>query len=295
MRNIGHVDQTEQAERFIGHLAALGIEGAWRPEDSGASVWTLNEDDLSKAEEELIRFKADPSIALPAPKANKNKPADPNDRARVVDVRSEIFSKRDKIGSVTLFLIIASIMATIVMSVPGAVGVVRALYFSEYMGRHFPEISGGEVWRLVTPIFMHGGIMHLAFNMLWVYQLGGMIEKNEGSRYFGLFALSVAVLVNTAQYLVAGPLFVGMSGVVYAMLGYIWAMERYEAGSKYQIAQETVVIMLIWMGICLVGLIPGVANTQHVAGFLIGVFWGFLRSGEIKTRLRRRRYKRPSS
>lgn len=294
MRNIGQLDQTDLAEKFIGHLAALGIEGAWRPEDKGASVWTLNEDDLERAEAEFTHFVADPSIAKPAPKEYKNPASNPHDRARVVDVRSEIFGRGNRFGPITLFLIVASIMATILAGIPSAVGVVRALYYSEYMGRHFPEIASGEVWRLVTPIFMHGGIMHLAFNMLWVYQLGGMIEKNEGSRYLALFSLITAVMVNTAQYLVSGPLFVGMSGVVYAMLGYIWAMERYQAGSAYAIAQETVVIMLIWMGVCLVGLIPGVANTQHVGGFIIGVAWGFLRSGEVKTRLRRRRLKRPS-
>jgi GlpG protein len=292
VRKIGHLDQA-QAERFTGHLAALGIESAWRPEDDGASVWTIDEDDMEAAEAELVRFKADPSIAKTAPKTAKPAKtlADAADRSRFVDVRREVFAKSGSVGSFTKFLIIASIMATIVASTKEGEGAMLSLYYSEYISPMFKELREGQVWRLVTPIFMHAGILHLGFNMLWLYQLGGMIERHEGTRYFATFALVTAVCVNTAQYLISGPNFVGMSGVVYALLGYIWMMSRYQAGTRYEIDQSTVTFMIIWLVVCLVGIIPNVANTQHVGGFAIGIAWGYLRSGDLKSRLRRRRYK----
>jgi GlpG protein len=84
----------------------------------------------------------------------------------------------------------------------------------------------------------------------------------------------------------------GMSGVVYGLLGYIWMMSKYKAGTQYGLPQQTVGFMLIWLVICLIGLIPNVANTQHVVGLLLGVTWGFLRSGRLSELRRQAKFKR---
>jgi GlpG protein len=89
----------------------------------------------------------------------------------------------------------------------------------------------------------------------------------------------------------AGAGFLGMSGVVYALFGYVWMMARYQPATRYVLARETVIVMLVWLGVCLVGLIPGVANTEHVAGLIVGVVWGFLRSGFLGTMSRRRKWR----
>src|SRR3989441_11798364 len=83
----------------------------------------------------------------------------------------------------------------------------------------------------------------------------------------------------SGTYIVSGPLFVGMSGVVYGLLGYIWMMTRFQVGTRYMLSEQTVMFMLLWLGLCLVGIIPHVANTEHVVGMLLGVAWGFVRSG----------------
>jgi GlpG protein len=195
-------------------------------------------------------------------------------------------------GQVTTTMIAISILLTLLSGSPRAMPLVRALYFSEYFGSSFPEIMHGQVWRLVTPIFLHGGILHLVFNMMWLYQLGGAIETLEGSRYFALMTLVFAAIVNTSQYLVSGPNFLGMSGVVYALLGYIWMMSRYKAGTQYALAPGTVAFMVAWMVLCMIGVIGNVANTQHFVGFVIGTVWGFLHSGQIATLRRRARYRK---
>jgi membrane associated rhomboid family serine protease len=53
--------------------------------------------------------------------------------------------------------------------------------------------------------------------------------------------------------------------------------------------------MLLWLGLCLVGIIPHVANTEHVVGMLLGVVWGFVRSGGWGQMRRRRRWHRQIS
>ena len=108
---------------------------------------------------------------------------------------------------------------TLLANLPAFAPLTAKLYFSEYLGTSFPEIRAGQVWRLVTPIFLHAGVLHLVFNMLWLYQLGGQIEAQESSGYFAVMVLVLAVICNTGQYVVSGPLFIGMSGVVYGLLG----------------------------------------------------------------------------
>ena len=110
--------------------------------------------------------------------------------------------------------------------------------------------------------------------MLWLYQLGGQIETQESSRYVAIMVLVFASICNTAQYIVSGPLFVGMSGVVYGLLGYIWMMTLPGGNTIYSVGANGEMFMLLWLGLCLVGIIPHVANTEHVVGILLGVAWG---------------------
>lgn len=294
MRQVGDSLERQAAEKFQGFLVNQGTESILRDDEGDrVSVWVLDEDRIPAASEHYVRFIANPSdpafAATTKVQATTSRPAD---RARVVDVRNEVFrQERFGTGNVTFTLIVISIALTLASKAPNAAQLIRSLYYSEFMSRQFPEIMSGQVWRLVTPIFLHAGLLHLVFNMMWLHQLGGAIERNEGSRYFLFMTLLTAIIVNTSQYLISGPLFLGMSGVVYMLFGYVWMMSKYKAGSSYALNQQTVVIMLVWLVVCLVGLIPNTANTQHVMGLITGVAWGFLRSGQISTIRRRRRFR----
>ena len=88
--------------------------------------------------------------------------------------------------------------------------------------QELPEVRRGEVWRLVTPIFIHLNLLHIFFNMIWTRDLGTAIEIRRGSlRYVGL-VLFCAVVSNYAQNVITGPGFGGMSGVGYGLFGYIF-------------------------------------------------------------------------
>jgi GlpG protein len=143
-------------------------------------------------------------------------------------------------------------------------------------------VRRGEVWRLVTPIFLHLGPWHLLFNMALFYRLGGMIEGKRGSLRFGLLVLLSALLSNFAQFYIpslANPLraydgFAGMSGVVYALFGYIWMKSRYEPAAELYIHPNTVVLLLLWLAACSLGFIGGIANWAHGMGLVIGLAIG---------------------
>src|SRR5262249_44828674 len=70
-----------------------------------------------------------------------------------------------------------------------------------------PEVRYGEVWRLVTPILIHFGPIHLLFNMMMLYPLGSAIEMRRGSWRFLMLVLVLAVTSNLAEYYLGHPRF----------------------------------------------------------------------------------------
>lgn len=291
MRLAGETGERRAAERFVRALAAEGIEATCREETpTRFGIWVMEDAQLATAQARFEEFLANPTDprfdAKPAlPKR------DARSRARIFR-RDEIFGSVGTLeGPLTLALTGICIFIAAARMVPNREGSFHWLMYSEQSDFWaFTEIAKGEVWRLVTPALLHGDALHLVFNMLWLLQFGGVIERTEGTFYLAALFLVSAALSNTAQYMVSGPHFVGMSGVVYALFGYIWGMSRYSNTVRYGVPPQTSRVMFIWLLLCIF-IIPGVANTAHVVGLLVGIAWAFLRSGKWGNDRRRRKFR----
>lgn len=292
MRKVGEVQTREAGERFQAFLAHEKIANDLREGDPGFfAIWVHDEDLLQVASAYFEAFLANPDEQRFQVRRPSAEPTPEKTKTRRTSVPTYYEFGNMAAGKLTIALVALCVLATVLANLPNGINLTRLLYFSEFYGSGFPEIRDGEVWRLITPIFLHGGWLHLIFNMMWLFQLGGMIEILESAWRLLALTLVLAILANTSQYLISGPNFVGMSGVVYGLLGYIWMMSRHAAGTRYEMPTQTVYFMIVWMVVCLVGVIGNVANAEHVTGFVVGTAWGFVRSGYIGAARRRRRYK----
>ena len=141
------------------------------------------------------------------------------------------------------------------------------------------EVKGGQVWRLVTPIFLHFSLMHILFNMMALVDLGGLIEMRKGTLRLAGLVLGSAIVSNLAQYASGGwvnPAFGGMSGVIYALFGYVWMKGRHEPAGGLYLSQRTATYMLFWLVFCMTGAVGNIANAAHVAGLAFGVVVGLV-------------------
>lgn len=139
---------------------------------------------------------------------------------------------------------------------------------------------GADWWRFITPTLLHFSWMHLVFNCLWIWEFGRRIEAALGSlNLVGLFFASAA-FSNSVQYFVSGPsIFGGMSGVVYAFMGFIWAGNALRPQWMEPLPPAIVGFMLVWLGIGMVGALEllgagAIANGAHLGGLIIGVIIG---------------------
>jgi len=187
---------------------------------------------------------------------------------------------------VTAALIAISVVVGLLSGLGSNYSVLRYFLISEY-GGGLPEIFSGQVWRLVTPIFIHFGILHIVFNLWWLYDLGSVVEQRQGPRRMIVLVLVTAALSNLAEYFWSGPGFGGMSGVVYSLLAYVWVQGELNPRAGLGLHQNIVLMMGIWFVVCWLGLVGNVANMAHTAGILVGAGLGAAYSPYFWRRLKR--------
>ena len=124
-------------------------------------------------------------------------------------------------------------------------------------------------------MILHAGVLHLAFNMLWLWEFGRRIETRQASWAMLILIIVLALVSNTAQYLFGGSIyFGGMSGVVYGLFAYIWMWQLFDPAKGLGLPGNLVFFMLLALIILTMMGLEGIADTAHIAGLLCGVVYG---------------------
>ncbi|MEQ6885931.1 rhomboid family intramembrane serine protease [Salicola sp. Rm-C-2C1-2] len=137
-----------------------------------------------------------------------------------------------------------------------------------------------QLWRLLTPDLLHFSLMHLIFNGVMLWFLGSQIEAMDGRRHMVTLVLVTSLGGNIPQFLLSGPLFGGLSGVVYGVLGYVWLSNQRRP--RFQFPPALMTVAVVWL---LIGLTPlteallgaSMANAAHLGGLLSGLAYGLVR------------------
>jgi GlpG protein len=287
MRQIGSLANEAQARFFTDFLLSRDIRSHLEAEpDRTWSIWIRDEDQIEQAQAALSRFIANPQAPEfeKAPEAAEQaRQAEAEDlvkyRRRVRSGRS-VFPQFGSygIGPLTFVLMLVCFYVAVFSKLGDNFDWLRAWHISDPENpnaKFLPEVFNGEVWRLFTPIFIHYGILHLIFNMLWFYQLASMVEARQSSLFLLAFIAVSALLSNVGQYALThhGSNFGGMSGVLYALGGYVWIRGKYDRASGLFLDRQSVATLLIWLVVCATGIVGPVANIAHAVGLFTGMIW----------------------
>lgn len=285
MRRARSLDDEALAERALDHLLTCGIDAELRESDAAYDIWVHDDRHMEKAKAELERFLAAPDapefadVSSRAEALRAAKEAELTGRRnRTIDVRTDRHRRAMEMPAVTSLLIAISVAIAVISKLGDEhfPFLDRLAFAGAENVRGYPVMHGledilsGQIWRLVTPMFIHYGALHLVFNMLWLKDLGGQIEKEYGwGHLLGLVGV-IAGVSNGVQYWWHGPHFGGMSGVVYGLFGYIWYRSYYEPGCRVDVDEGTKKLMLIWLFVCMTGAFGAIANAAHLAGLVVG-------------------------
>jgi membrane associated rhomboid family serine protease len=130
----------------------------------------------------------------------------------------------------------------------------------------------GDWYRLVSAMFLHGSLLHLAFNMFALYWLGTIVEQSIGSTRFLLVYFASGLAGSAGALLFTDPFTptVGASGAIYGIMGALLVLEYRATGTFAGPA-----LGLIALNLALTFAIPNISIGGHLGGLVGGILATF--------------------
>ena len=303
MRYLAEVEGKQRAESLVAWMITKSIEThieAAPKNPQRWEVWIRDEDKLSQAKAELAEFQAnpdDPKYAAAIDAARqliKEKQA--ATQTAVKNVRPVVFrgpSNNQLTGGplppLTLTLVISCIVISLLSNFTkphddSRLGqqIVDKMFFVSPLAYHASgndpaaSIKRGEVWRTITPIFLHGDPLHLFMNMLALIAFGRLTERLVGTPRFALMILILGILPIALACLMprnldGSPFTVGISGVVYGLVAYLWLLTSQRTDLGFRIPDGLVIFLLMFVVLGFAGVFRDISNWGHLGGFVVGL------------------------
>lgn len=283
MRQIGTIAELRAAQRLQDYLIAQGTTCSLDESDAGYGVWIHDDDQIPAAKATLEHFLTHPdderyltarakADALLREQAAQRKAARQNTVA--MSRRWEQRGAGDLPFTFGIILICLVVFVdTFFMANEG--GFIELLLFSKDTTWN-AIFRDHEYWRLVSPSVLHGGILHILFNLLGWYQLGGMVEQRKGTTYLFVLTLLTALATDLLQFAFVKEPFAGLSGVVFGLFGYVWMKGKLDPDDGMGVPPSTVINALVFYLLCWIGAFGRIANYGHAGGLLMGITIGCL-------------------
>lgn len=329
MRSLTILEGQDNTEAFVAYLLTQKISAHVEPIDSNNTrweIWIRDEDKLGQAQQELNQFLANPGDTRYQQAVRDAKSILKEQREQAVSRQRNVHKPREiyrtpmsssRLPPLTLILIIACCMLSIAteFSKPRTrVGnsIVEQMMFADkekYKQTNDPAVSlrAYQWWRVFTPMFLHGNPIHLIMNMFALASLGRITERLEGSMRYLLLIIAIAIGSHLPQGLLpqnlfgirglsGSPEFVGISGVVLGLFGYVAIKThlRRDIGFTLSPASYFMVGLILFLGFA--GDLSGsggaggakLANFAHLGGLVTGALIGWIMSSPSRDRRQRK-------
>ncbi|GGB41627.1 rhomboid family intramembrane serine protease GlpG [Oceanisphaera marina] len=259
------LDDPRRAQSFVDYLAGMGLKCELTLDDEhNVSLWLVDESRWQQAQLEVKRFIAEPlhpryqDAAWRQGDTQVQFAKGPAQPGLLRDVLS-------RTGPLNMLVLLAC------LTVYGLSWLGLPMFGLLAFPPQLSLLLGPEFWRGFTPALLHFSLMHLVFNLFWWWYLAGMVERRRGHGKLLLLLLISALLPNLMQFLASGPQFGGLSGVVYALLAYVWLSGRLNPAGGIGLPDGMAVFMVVWLILGFAGALGPVANLAHLGGGLIGL------------------------
>lgn len=180
------------------------------------------------------------------------------------------FWDRKAVIAYTLFAL--NILIFILMSLAG--GSTNELTLLAFGMKSNPHIDAGEIWRFITPIFLHIGILHLAFNSYALWIVGPQVEKLYGSaRFLLLYVLTGVGGVAASYWYHPFSESAGASGAIFGLFGVLLVFSiryRKTIPAFFSKALGKGILLTIGINLMIGYMIPQVDNSAHIGGLVTG-------------------------
>ena len=153
-----------------------------------------------------------------------------------------------------------------------------ALNLYRWGAKYGPAIYLGDWWRLIVPVFMHIGILHLATNSIGLLIFGTMVERVFGRVQYLVTYLVTGVAGNVASYWAGPALGAGASGAIFGIVGAfgVYLLMNRRLLGRYGMQAFTTVAFIVLINVVIGMTVSGIDNAAHIGGLIAGAAIGLL-------------------
>lgn len=326
MRLIGTLENKIHAERFAAFMTVRNIATHLEKEGESWEVWIKDEDKIGEASTEFEKFQASPDASEYSKVVEEASALIRREQKQRQEVQRNLVQMQNRwqAGSkagptpLTIALIAVSVVVTLLIGFGENTDsfVYRALAFTSLTDQQAESVLNNrvrrsddpvlrtgsirrfELWRLITPIFIHFGPIHLLFNGYMMFHFGRQIEGRYGTPWLFFLVIVIAIPSTVASMIVpieswqGTPVVLdnnywvtyagGLSGVIYGLFGYVWMKVTFDRESRFFLTPVTIAILVGWLFFCIFfgdsgifGENTRVNNWAHGVGLVVGMMIGY--------------------
>lgn len=251
-----------QAQAFVDYMHTRQVRLEIHPSVEGAEIWLPDDRQLSQVQQELELFLREPGHGRYQAASWQ---AGSTDSGLRYQSYSYLQALRVRAGPLTLAVMALTVAVYLLMQVSGVNRALALLSFPSDGQRL-------ELWRYFSHALLHFSPLHLLFNLMWWWYLGGPVEKTLGARRLTVILLLSAAVSGWVQSHFSGVYFGGLSGVVYALMGYVWLRGERQPQGPLQLQRGLMAFALLWLVAGYFDILGmAIANAAHVARLVIGL------------------------